>query len=65
MEYSYFSSAKDYPFEYISVLVPDEYDKILQTFFGEWRVFKKGCSFHTGLVFDASIGYKDFKKTSK
>lgn len=46
------------PFEYLTIPIPKEYDKILTQQFKEWRTPVKGGSYHGELVFDVHTDYK-------
>lgn len=48
------------PFEFITIPCPKEYDQYLTDFYGNWKVFKKGASFHGDVIFDTDKSYKEY-----
>lgn len=48
------------PFEFITVPAPQEYCKVLQHFYGNWKVFVKNESYHSNLVFDVNHSYREY-----
>ena len=50
------------PFEFITLPAPRNYDQYLTDFYGDWRVFKKGTSFHGDVIFDTDNSYKKYLK---
>lgn len=53
------------PFEFITLPCPKNFDQYLTDFYGEWRKFKKGTSFHGDVFFDTDKSYTEYiNKTS-
>lgn len=50
------------PFEFITLPAPRNNDQYLTDFYGDWRVFKKGTSFHGDVIFDTDNSYKKYLK---
>ena len=48
------------PFEFITLPCPRNYNQYLTDFYGEWKVFKKGASFHGDVFFDTDKSYKNY-----
>lgn len=48
------------PFEFISLPCPKNYGQYLNDFYGDWKVFKKGASFHGDVFFDTNNSYKKY-----
>ncbi len=48
------------PFEYLSVAVPRNYDRVLTQTYGTWRVFDKGAAMHEGIDFSTEECYADY-----
>lgn len=57
-----FESSKEVPFEFISIMIPSGYEKILDINFGNWKEFVKGGSCHGELFFDAHKPYTEYLK---
>lgn len=57
-----FDSTTDVPFETINISIPNGYERILDTFFGEWRTPVKATSTHGGVIFDTRKSYIDYIK---
>lgn len=53
-----FQSTIDVPFEYLSLQVPKNYNKILTEVYGDWRKFVKGGSAHNVVHFSSTIDFK-------
>ena len=54
------SSSVPLKFEMLTIPVPKDYELVLDTFYGDWRVFKKGASTHGGVFFDPENTYKKY-----
>lgn len=50
------------PFEFITLPAPKNYDQYLSDFYGDWKVFKKGASFHGNVIFDTDKSYREYLK---
>ena len=46
-------------FEYLTISVPVQYEKMLEITYGDWRKFVKGDSMHEGLILDACVSYPE------
>lgn len=58
-----FTNIKKMKFEFLELPVPQNYDEILSTVYGDdYMTFKKGGSSHGGLIFDTNKSYKEYKK---
>ena len=56
------NNAKDWPFEYLILSVPECYDKILTKTYGDWHKIVKGDSIHSSLEMNPWVGYKKILK---
>lgn len=50
------------PFEMLSIPVPTHAEKVLDQQYGDWHVFVKGDSYHSGMFFDTEKSYKEYIK---
>lgn len=50
----------EHKYEFITVKVPVNYEKVLQTSFGDWHICVKGTANHEGLDFDCHKSYNEF-----
>lgn len=50
------------PFEYLSLMIPKQYDFILRGFYGDYMTPVQGSSVHGQVTFDTDISYKDWRK---
>ncbi len=48
------------PFEFLSIPIPDDYEQLLETEYGNWRVFEIGTSVHGELYVDTHLPYTDY-----
>lgn len=55
-----FKKALDYPFEFISIPVPVGYEKIMDSFFGDWHTPRQVRSFHGLVIFDTGKSYSEY-----
>lgn len=53
------------PFEYLTVTVPRDYEKMLTLTYGDWHKFVKGAALHSGLILDANVPYEEKLKELK
>lgn len=49
------------PFEGTTIIIPSDYDEILSSIYGNYRVFVKADSFHEGATFDPDTPYRDYR----
>lgn len=56
----WFDGTRYMSFETLKVPVPSGYVEILNTFYGDWKVFKKGENTHGGCFFDVTKPYTDY-----
>jgi len=56
----WYNRASCVPFEHISVPVPNGYDEVLSTMFGEYMVMKRISTLHRPLLFDAETPYSEY-----
>lgn len=61
-ERSCFDRAIEVPYEYITIPIPAEYDKILSVQYGDWRKPVRGASQHSEILFDADRPYTFYLK---
>ncbi len=61
-EVSLYKDVIELPFEFITLPAPRNYNQYLTDFYGEWKVFKKGASFHGNVIFDTDKSYKEYIK---
>lgn len=50
------------PFEMLKIPVPEGYVELLNTFYGDWKKYKKGTATHGGVFFDTEKPYTDYVK---
>lgn len=53
-----FAKTVDMPFEYLTLMVPANYDKILKDTYGDWHKIVKGDSAHSIVAMSAVDDYK-------
>lgn len=61
-EKEWFKSSLLMPFEFITLNVPMDYEKILTQQYGDWRKFVIGNSDHGDVFFDTNKSYKEYLK---
>ena len=61
-EISAYKEIEMLPFEFIKLPCPKNYNQYLSDFYGDWRTFKKGTSFHGNVFFDTEKSYKEYLK---
>lgn len=49
-------------FEFLKMPVCKNYDKVLTETFGNWRLFVKGGSVHSSVLFDTCMSYREYNK---
>ena len=59
-EVALYKDAIELPFEFLTLPCPRNYDQYLTDFYGDWRTFKKGASFHGEVFFDTNNSYKKY-----
>ncbi len=59
---SFLQTAITVPFEMISISIPEQYEALLDKFYGNWRVYQKGTSSHGSVFFDTEKSYKHYIK---
>lgn len=48
------------PFEYTTIPIPAQYDKVLKAYYGDYSKFVKGTTMHEGIVLDPDKPYKQY-----
>lgn len=57
---SWFREVVYLPFEFMSMPVPVDYAKYLETLYGDYQKFVMGTSVHGGVLFDTEVSYKEY-----
>ncbi len=55
----------EHRFEYLNIMIPKRYDKILKKLYGDYKKCKKVETSHGSVLFDTERSYIDFKKDYK
>ena len=57
-----FDKAQEMPFEYTTITVPEGYDEVLTTAYGDYMVMRQDPTYHAGVLFDTERSYADYLK---
>ena len=57
-----FDKAKEVPFEYTTITIPEGYDQVLSTAYGDYMVMRQDPTYHAGVLFDTQRSYADYLK---
>lgn len=61
----WFSGIKEVPFEFITLPIPEGYEKMLTAFFGDWRTPVRSSSYHGDVIFDTEKSYKEYFRINR
>ncbi|MDK7951759.1 LicD family protein [Lactobacillus paragasseri] len=56
----YFGKPKYVPFEMVKMPIPENYDNILNRYYGDWHKLVRGQNIHGGCIFDVKIPYNQY-----
>ena len=59
---TFLQSSITVPFEMLSISIPEQYEALLDKFYGNWKKKKKGTSSHGSVFFDTEKSYKNYIK---
>ena len=57
-----FNSSHEVPFEYTTIMIPDQYDSRLRTEYGDYMTPVRAGTTHGNVIFEPEIPYKDYLK---
>lgn len=60
-----FAGKTEIDFEFIKMEIPEEYDRLLTAWYGDWKTPVKGGTCHEGTVFDTEKSYKEYDRNRK
>ena len=57
-----FDNSKKVPFEFTEMVIPEGYDAVLTTAYGDYMVMRQDPTYHAGVLFDTERSYADYLK---
>ena len=61
----WFEHSQQFPFEYLSIPGPDNYDEVLKKTYGNYKSFVRGGALHGSLIFDPNLPYSEYNALDK
>ena len=59
------SNPKYVPFEMMKMPIPEKYENILNTYYGDWHKLVRGENIHGGCIFDVKLPYSQYLDKEK
>lgn len=59
------SNPKYVPFEMMKMPIPEKYENILNTYYGDWHKLVRGENIHGGCIFDVKVPYSQYLDKEK